>query len=74
MNALVLYVGVQAINQHDNRHTPSQSTIAHSAHMDIFQHLAIDLDNEGNIPESVFCAKFDPTLKHNKRRKQFGSL
>ena len=47
MNALVLYVGVQAINQHDNRHTPSQSTIAHSAHMDIFQHLAIDLDNEG---------------------------
>jgi hypothetical protein len=27
--------------------TPSMSTIAHSAHMDIFQNLGVDLDTEG---------------------------
>ncbi|XP_076065903.1 CCR4-NOT transcription complex subunit 1 isoform X3 [Oratosquilla oratoria] len=48
MNALVLYVGMQAIGHiHSKRLTPSMSTIAHSAHMDIFQNLAVDLDTEG---------------------------
>ncbi|XP_060519791.1 CCR4-NOT transcription complex subunit 1 isoform X2 [Cylas formicarius] len=48
MNALVLYVGTQAIAYIRNKgHTPSMSTIAHSAHMDIFQNLAVDLDTEG---------------------------
>lgn len=48
MNALVLYVGTQAINYIRNKgHTPNMSTIAHSAHMDIFQNLAVDLDTEG---------------------------
>jgi CCR4-NOT transcription complex subunit 1 len=50
MNALVLYVGTQAINYIRNKgHTPNMSTIAHSAHMDIFQNLAVDLDTEGNL-------------------------
>jgi CCR4-NOT transcription complex subunit 1 len=50
MNALVLYVGTQAINHIRNKgHTPNMSTIAHSAHMDIFQNLAVDLDTEGNL-------------------------
>ena len=47
-NALVLYVGTQAIGHiHSKGLTPSMSTIAHSSHMDIFQNLAVDLDTEG---------------------------
>jgi len=48
INALVLYVGTQAIAFiHSKGQTPSMSTIAHSSHMDIFQNLAVDLDTEG---------------------------
>lgn len=48
MNAVVLYVGTQAIAFiRGKSQTPNMSTIAHSAHMDIFQNLAVDLDNEG---------------------------
>ncbi len=48
MNALVLYVGTQAIAYiHSKERTPSTTTIAHTAHMDIFQHLVVDLDTEG---------------------------
>lgn len=54
INALVLYVGTQAIAFiHSKSHTPSMSTIAHSAHMDIFQNLAVDLDTEGKMIEAV---------------------
>lgn len=55
MNSLVLYVGVKAINlMHSNRHTPTQTTIAQGAHMDIFQNLAVDLDNEGEFFIIIF--------------------
>ncbi|XP_077542745.1 CCR4-NOT transcription complex subunit 1 isoform X6 [Haemaphysalis longicornis] len=48
MNALVLYVGTQAIAYIQSKSlTPSMSTITHSSHMDIFQNLAVDLDTEG---------------------------
>lgn len=48
MNAVVLYVGTQAIAHIRSKgQTPNMSTIVHSAHMDIFQNLAVDLDNEG---------------------------
>ena len=48
INALVLYVGTQAITYINTKGlTPSMSTIAHSSHMDIFQNLAVDLDTEG---------------------------
>ncbi|KAK2193621.1 hypothetical protein NP493_11g11020 [Ridgeia piscesae] len=48
INALVLYVGTQAIAYITTKGlTPSMSTIAHSSHMDIFQNLAVDLDTEG---------------------------
>lgn len=48
MNSLVLYVGTQAITFiHNKGNTPSTSTIAHTAHMDIFQNLVVDLDTEG---------------------------
>nr|XP_006813651.1 PREDICTED: CCR4-NOT transcription complex subunit 1-like [Saccoglossus kowalevskii] len=47
-NALVLYVGSQAIAYiHSKGSAPSMSTITHSSHMDIFQNLAVDLDTEG---------------------------
>ncbi len=50
MNALVLYVGTQAISHiHSKNQSPSMSTIAHSSHMDIFQNLAVDLDTEGGF-------------------------
>ncbi len=45
---MVLYVGTQAIAYvHSKGITPSTGTIAHTAHMDIFQHLVVDLDTEG---------------------------
>lgn len=48
INALVLYVGTQAIMYIRNKGlTPNMSTIAHSSHMDIFRNLAVDLDTEG---------------------------
>lgn len=57
MNALVLYVGTQAIQFiHGKGLTPSMSTIAHSAHMDIFQNLAVALDTEGNTHFPVHFA------------------
>jgi CCR4-NOT transcription complex subunit 1 len=46
INALVMYVGMQAIQQLQNKSSPS-SPITHSAPMDIFQYLAIELDTEG---------------------------
>lgn len=60
INALVLYVGTQAIAHiHNKGSTPSMSTITHSAHMDIFQNLAVDLDTEGKDTSKhnvfVFC-------------------
>ncbi|XP_071824170.1 CCR4-NOT transcription complex subunit 1-like isoform X2 [Apostichopus japonicus] len=48
MNALVLYVGSQAIAYiHSKGGSPSMSNITHSSHMDIFQNLVADLDTEG---------------------------
>ncbi|XP_059164399.1 CCR4-NOT transcription complex subunit 1-like isoform X2 [Physella acuta] len=46
INALVLYVGTQAIPLLQNKGV-SMSTIAPSSHMDIFQNLAVNLDTEG---------------------------
>lgn len=54
INALVLFVGTQAIAYiHSKGSTPSASTIAYTAHMDIFQHLLVDLDTEGK------CKSYD---------------
>lgn len=48
MNAVVLYVGTQAIAYIRTKgQTPNMSTIAHSAHMDIFQNFTVDFDFEG---------------------------
>ncbi|KNC97024.1 CCR4-NOT core subunit CDC39 [Spizellomyces punctatus DAOM BR117] len=47
INALVLYVGVQAITQTQSKQSQSSTPITHSAPMDIFQQLAVDLDTEG---------------------------
>lgn len=62
INALVLYVGTQAIAHiHNKGSTPSMSTITHSAHMDIFQNLAVDLDTEGEMQKKVVVFFF-PSL------------
>ncbi|XP_045784647.1 CCR4-NOT transcription complex subunit 1-like [Maniola jurtina] len=48
MNAVVLYVGTKAIAHiRAKGQTPNMTTIAHSAHMDIFQNFAVDFDCEG---------------------------
>ncbi|CAG0913001.1 unnamed protein product [Notodromas monacha] len=48
INALVLYVGTQAIAQLSaNNQSTTMTNITHSSHMDIFQNLAVDLDNAG---------------------------
>ena len=56
INALVLFVGTQAIAYiHSKGSTPSASTIAYTAHMDIFQHLLVDLDTEGKCKWVIVC-------------------
>lgn len=48
INAVVLYVGTQAIAHIRSKgQTPNMTTIAHSAHMDIFQNFTVDFDYEG---------------------------
>ncbi|KJH45201.1 CCR4-Not complex component, Not1 [Dictyocaulus viviparus] len=48
MNAMVLYVGMKAIESlHERRQRISIHTIAHTAFMDIFQNLAVQLCTEG---------------------------
>jgi len=47
LNALVLYVGAQAVLTLQASASHSTSPITQSAPMDIFQHLALDLDSEG---------------------------
>ncbi|KAJ7514921.1 hypothetical protein O6H91_23G065800 [Diphasiastrum complanatum] len=51
INALVLYVGIQAIQQLQSKTTPPLAVptapITHSAPMDVFQRLIIELDTEG---------------------------
>jgi CCR4-NOT transcription complex subunit 1 len=54
INALVLYVGTQAIQHISNKgQQPSMNTIAPSTHMDIFQNLAVNLDTEGTVQRPV---------------------
>ena len=65
MNALVLYVGTQAITYiHSKSGTPSMSTITHSSHMDIFQNLAVDLDTEGTDTDKQNLGWGDFSLCH----------
>ncbi|ESO94093.1 hypothetical protein LOTGIDRAFT_239532 [Lottia gigantea] len=48
INALVLYVGTQAISSIQAKgQVTSMGTIAPSSHVDIFQYLAVNLDTEG---------------------------
>lgn len=48
INALVLYIGIQAISQVQVKQIhANQPAITHSAPMDIFQQLVTDLDSEG---------------------------
>ncbi|KAG0608479.1 hypothetical protein M758_8G108900 [Ceratodon purpureus] len=52
LNALVLYIGMQALQHMQSKTTPQQlavptAPITHSAPMDIFQRLITDLDTEG---------------------------
>ena len=47
INSLVLYVGVQAIAQAQNKAVQGAPPVSHNIPMDIFQHLVVDLDNEG---------------------------
>jgi len=59
MNAVVLYVGsqaIQAIQAKEQR--PGIATIAHTSHMDIFQNLAVDLDTEGGFFSDLYNCLF----------------
>lgn len=48
INAVVLYVGTQAIQHVQSKmQTPTITTVGHTPYMDIFQNLAVDLDTEG---------------------------
>lgn len=47
INSLVLYIGIQAIAQGQNKVVQGAPPVSHNIPMDIFQHLAVDLDNEG---------------------------
>jgi len=47
LNALVLYVGIQAISQMQSKTQQAQSPISQSAPMEVFQRLVTELDTEG---------------------------
>eukprot|EP00898_Chlorokybus_atmophyticus_P005844 jgi/Chlat1/6260/Chrsp44S05774 len=47
INALVLYVGIQAIQQLQSKSPQAAAPITHSAPMDVFQRLVSELDSEG---------------------------
>lgn len=48
LNALVVYVGSQAIASiQDKDALPSATSIAHTSYMDVFQSLAVNLDTQG---------------------------
>ncbi|CDW52444.1 Not1 and DUF3819 domain containing protein [Trichuris trichiura] len=48
LNSVVIYVGIRAVKSIQAKNLrPNISAISHSAHMDIFQNLAVDLDSEG---------------------------
>ncbi|KAJ1569392.1 hypothetical protein HK405_005645 [Cladochytrium tenue] len=53
INALVLYVGVQAITQSQVKPTQGGPPITHSAPMDVFQRLVVDLDSEEATQEVI---------------------
>ena len=66
MNALVLYVGVAAIQVIQSvGKTPSMSTIPHSPHMDVYQNLAVDLDTEGQSSEIMSCHVTEVGVRKN---------
>lgn len=47
MNTVVLYIGIQAIQHFRSKGLiPNMLIITHSAHMDIFQNLSVDLDTK----------------------------
>jgi CCR4-NOT transcription complex subunit 1 len=48
INALVMYIGIQAVAHLQNKGQEGVSPITHSVYMDIFQQLLIDMDLEGN--------------------------
>ncbi|RKP25851.1 CCR4-Not complex component, Not1-domain-containing protein, partial [Syncephalis pseudoplumigaleata] len=47
INALVMYIGIQAVAHLHNKGQEGVSPITHSVYMDIFQQLLIDMDLEG---------------------------
>lgn len=50
LNALVLYLGQQAVANLTQKGVQiSSTTVAHSSHTDIIQNLAINFDNEGTL-------------------------
>lgn len=50
MNAVVIYVGMRAIQAiHEKQQCITMTTIAHTAYMDIFQNLAVSLCTEGSF-------------------------
>ena len=74
MNALVLYVGTQAIAAIQAKGLqPNKQTITHSSHMDIFQSLAVDLDTEGEsrssrVWPSIWTQRVSRDLPESGRR------
>lgn len=48
INALVLYSGMQAIQQMHNKPNSSTSSITTSPTMDIYRQMIAELDSEGN--------------------------
>jgi CCR4-NOT transcription complex subunit 1 len=60
LNALVLYVGVHAIAQAQQKGSPVvASPVGSSPHMDIYQQLSQDLDPEGNNSIAIQEVYFD---------------
>ncbi|KAI8909736.1 CCR4-Not complex component, Not1-domain-containing protein [Gorgonomyces haynaldii] len=71
INALVLYVGVQAIAQAQNKLVQGAPPVSHNIPMDIFQHLAVDLDNEGRY---IFLSAIANQLRYSNSHTHYFSV
>jgi CCR4-NOT transcription complex subunit 1 len=71
INSLVLYIGVQAIGESQNKVLQGSPPAAQNAPMEIFLHLSADLDNEGRY---IFYSAIANQLRYSNSHTHYFSV
>lgn len=78
INSLVFYVGVHAISLASNKVTQGTPPAVHNTAMEMFQHLADDLDHEGamqlNIGRYIFLGAIADHLRYSNSHTHYFSV